>query len=91
MSQKKYKHPVDRFVARLPGGSMNVKAFVTAMAICGMVGVPIFMNSDKRKQGHDLFSQERPEAIIRGQEKLREQFLKERDARREERRKAEEK
>ncbi len=38
----------------------------------GVCGVPVFAKDQKR--GHDLFSQERPEAILESQEKALKDF-----------------
>ena len=73
----------DRWLQRIPG-SIQFKAFATGVVLCGALGYPIFAagSGEGQKQGHDYFSQERPEAVIRGEEQLRKQYLQERDERR---------
>jgi hypothetical protein len=63
---------MDKFVNKLPG-STPVKAFVAAVALCGLFAIPVFRSSETR-QGHDYMSSEKPEAIIASQEKLRREF-----------------
>jgi hypothetical protein len=77
----------DRFVAKLPG-SVQVQAFSVGMVLCIAMGYPIFVSGQKEKQGHDYFSQERPEAILQGEESSRKKYLAEREVRREERKRA---
>lgn len=56
------------------GGNPKTKAFVISAALCGLLAVPLFDPNKKQRQGHDYFSQEKPEAITAGQE--RQQRLK---------------
>ena len=74
----------DRLIQKVPG-SLQVKAFVSASLLCIALGYPIFRSTDGR-QGHDYFSQERPEAILKGEEESRQKYLMEREQRREQRR-----
>ena len=76
----------DRYLAKMPG-SIQFKAFGAGMVLCAALGYPVFAGGTG-KQGHDYFSQERPEAVLQGEERSRKQYLKEREERREERRKA---
>ena len=74
---------VDRFISKIPG-SVQFKAFAAGVVVCTALAYPVFATGSG-KQGHDYFSQERPEAILRGEEQSRKQYLKERDERREQR------
>lgn len=58
-------------INKLPGGDRS-KVFVGASLIIGLSGVPVFMKKEKR--GHDLFSQERPEAVLQSQEQAMKEF-----------------
>jgi hypothetical protein len=60
---------MDNFMNKIPG-SPPVKAFVVAAFITTALAYPVFRTKDNR-QGHDLFSQEKPEAIASGQERAR--------------------
>mmetsp|Transcript_13958 Transcript_13958/g.26751 ORF Transcript_13958/g.26751 Transcript_13958/m.26751 type:complete len:85 (-) Transcript_13958:188-442(-) len=74
----------DRLLQRVPG-SMPFKAFVAGMTLCTVMAYPVFAPSnEKTKQGHDYFSQERPEAVLQAEQASRKQYLKERQQRREE-------
>lgn len=74
----------DRLLAKVPG-SVQFKAFAAGTAVCLALGYPIFFRGKAQPQGHDYFSQERPEAILKGEEASRKQYLKEREERREQR------
>ena len=52
--------------------SQNQKVFLGTFTLLGLCGVPVFFKNEKR--GHDLFSQERPEAILESQEKALKEF-----------------
>jgi len=52
--------------------SQNQKVFLGTFTFLGLCGVPVFFKNEKR--GHDLFSQERPEAILESQEKALKEF-----------------
>ena len=45
---------------------------IGTFAFLGICGIPVFAKDQKR--GHDLFSQERPEAILESQEKALKEF-----------------
>lgn len=60
---------MDRFLQKLPG-STPLKAFVVAGIITATLAYPVFRTQQTR-QGHDLFSQEKPEVIAAGQERAR--------------------
>jgi hypothetical protein len=61
---------MDNFIKKIPG-SPPAKAFVFASLITAALAYPVFRTKDKARQGHDLFSQEKPEAIASGQERAR--------------------
>ena len=61
---------MDKLINKLPG-SPPVKAFLCAGLVTAALAYPVFRTKDKTKQGHDLFSQEKPEAIASGQERAR--------------------
>jgi len=61
---------MDKFVNKLPG-TPGVKAFIAASFICGLLAMPVFGVSKEGRQGHDYFSQEKPEAIRSGEERKR--------------------
>lgn len=63
---------MDRFINKVPG-SPQVKAFAVAITVVGLLAYPVFGVSKEGRQGHDYFSQERPEAILAGEERLRKQ------------------
>ena len=52
--------------------SQNQKVALGTFTLLGLCGVPVFFKNEKR--GHDLFSQERPEAILESQEKALKEF-----------------
>jgi len=58
----------------IPGGSLQIRAVVASVAVCALLAVPVFKkdgSKSKTRQGHDYFSQERPEAIRAGEEERR--------------------
>jgi len=61
---------VDRFLERLPG-TPTQKAAVASVTLCVILGYPIFRVQKETLQGHDYFSQEKPEAIRAGEERRR--------------------
>ncbi|KAL7557180.1 hypothetical protein ACA910_018333 [Epithemia clementina (nom. ined.)] len=75
-TQQSSQSVVDQLVNRLPG-SMTAKAFGTALAITILAGIPYFIKDSTadRRQGHQFFSSEKPEAIIAQQEQARKQYL----------------
>lgn len=48
------------------------KVAIGSLTFLGLCGVPVFAKDEKR--GHDLFSQERPEAVAQSQEKALRNF-----------------
>lgn len=60
-----------QLIQRIPG-SQNLQVFVATSVLIGICGVPVFFKEQKR--GHDLFSQERPEAVLASQEQLLREF-----------------
>ena len=58
-------------VQKLPGGE-NTKAFIGTAILLGGCAVPVFKPT---KTGHDLFSQEKPQAIIDSESKLRKDYM----------------
>ena len=73
---------LDQYMARIPG-SMPFKAFMAGMICCTALAIPVFFSpTAESRQGHDYFSQERPEAVLAGQERARQQYLQEREVRR---------
>jgi len=52
-----------------------VKVFLGASFIIGGCAIPVFTKEEKR--GHDLFSQERPEAVLNSQEQAMKKFDRE--------------
>ena len=62
-----------QLIQKIPGGQ-NVQVFIGTSVLVGLCGVPVFFKNEKR--GHDLFSQERPEAVLDSQEKLLKEFDK---------------
>lgn len=56
---------------KIPGGP-RVQAFVGTAAILGLCAIPVFAKDDR--PGHDLFSQEKPEAVLESQEQLQKDF-----------------
>jgi len=69
----------DDFVKKLPGGHYT-KLFVATSTILAVTAFPIFFNTKEVRQGHDYFSQEKPEAIRAGQEQLRKEYRQARKA-----------
>ena len=60
---------MDSIIKKIPG-SVPVKSFLGALLISGALAYPVFKTKNV-KQGHDLFSQDKPEAIQAGQERAR--------------------
>jgi hypothetical protein len=63
---------MDKLVAKIPG-STSTKAFVTALVCVAGCAIPAFGTSAPERQGHALFSHEKPEQIASGQERQRRQ------------------
>jgi len=59
-------------VKKIPGGP-RVQVFVGSALILGICAVPVFAKP-KEKRGHDLFSQEKPEAVVQSKERLQKEF-----------------
>lgn len=57
---------------KIPGGQ-RVQVFVGTALILGISAIPVFSNP-KQKKGHDLFSQEKPEAVEQLEDERRKQF-----------------
>ena len=60
-------------VQKIPGGQ-NVQAFVGTSILLGLCAIPVF--GKDTKTGHDLFSQEKPQAIVESESKLRKDYMK---------------
>jgi hypothetical protein len=65
---------MDRFVSKIPG-SPPVKAFGLSLIIAAACAYPVFGGgrASETRQGHDLFSQEKPEVIASQEEQKRRQ------------------
>lgn len=62
-------------LTKLPG-SENVKAFVGTSILLGLCAVPVFGKIGKdTKAGHDLFSQEKPQAMVDSERVLRKDYM----------------
>ena len=61
-------------VQKIPGGP-NVQVFVGTAILVGVCAIPVFSKPNE-KRGHDLFSQEKPEAVVASTEKLQRDFYK---------------
>jgi len=59
-------------VQKLPGGQ-NAQAFIGTSILLGLCAIPVF--GKDTKAGHDLFSQEKPQAIIENESKLRKDYM----------------
>jgi len=59
-------------IQKLPG-SDNVKALVGTAALVGLCAIPVF--GKNTKAGHDLFSQEKPQAMVDSESKLRKDYM----------------
>lgn len=58
-------------VRKIPGGT-RVQVGVITLSSLVLCSIPVFWNDTKR--GEDLFSQERPEAIVQTEEQLWKEF-----------------
>ena len=56
---------------KIPGGP-KTQVFVGTSALLFLCAIPVFAKDEKR--GHDLFSQEKPEAVVASQEKAIKEF-----------------
>ena len=59
-------------VQKIPGGE-NVQALVGTSILLGLCAVPVWFKNTKA--GHDLFSQEKPQAIVDSESKLRREYM----------------
>lgn len=57
-------------------GSQNTQVFVGTSILLGLCAVPVFFKDTKA--GHDLFSQEKPQAIVDSESKLRKGYMESR-------------
>jgi hypothetical protein len=53
--------------------SQGSKVAIGSLTFIGLCGVPVFAKPNE-KRGHDLFSQEKPEAVLASQESLLKEF-----------------
>lgn len=67
-------------VQKIPGGQ-NVQAFFGTAILLGFCAVPVF--SKDTKAGHDLFSQEKPQAIVDSESQLRRGYMEKKEKQRE--------
>jgi hypothetical protein len=74
---------IDQQLRRLvPGKTPGRQALVIAGVLIVGLAYPVYSATDTR-QGHDLFSQEKPESIAQGQEQARKEYLEKKAAARE--------
>lgn len=67
---------LDRQIRRfIPGKTPGIQAIVVASVLVVALAYPVFNVARDGRQGHDLFSQEKPEAIAQGQERSRQEYL----------------
>ena len=59
-------------VQKIPGGQ-NVQVFVGTSILLGLCAIPVF--GKDTKTGHDLFSQEKPQAIVDSESELRKGYM----------------
>jgi len=59
-------------VQKIPGGP-NVQVFVGTSILLGGCALPVFAKDTKA--GHDLFSQEKPQAIVDSEQELRKDYM----------------
>lgn len=60
-----------QLIQKIPG-PQNFQVFIATSVLIGLCGIPVFTKDQKR--GHDLFSQEKPEALVQSQEQLLKEF-----------------
>ena len=63
---------VDQWVNRLPG-SVGWKAFGTAVVITVACAIPFMNGMGDKRQGHNIFSSDKPEVIAAQQDQERRQ------------------
>lgn len=68
---------LESLIRKIPGGQ-RVQVFVGTAFILGLSAVPVFYKPQKK--GHDLFSQEKPQAVEERQEELKQQYRAQRKA-----------
>ncbi|KAL7547238.1 hypothetical protein ACHAWF_010593 [Thalassiosira exigua] len=73
---------IHQLLQKIPGGP-NVKVFVGTFVLLGLCAVPVFAKDTKA--GHDLFSQEKPQAIVDGESEMRKKDMERRMEEREQR------
>jgi len=61
-----------QLLQKIPGGP-NTKVFVGTSVLLGLCAIPVFAKDTKA--GHDLFSQEKPQAILDSETKLRKDYM----------------
>ena len=61
-------------VQKIPGGQ-RMQVFTVTIGSIALCGIPVWF-SGKQKAGHDLFSQEKPEAIQASQDRLQRERAK---------------
>ena len=66
--------PSQPTVDKVPGGP-NTKVFIGVSVMLGLCAVPVFSKPNE-KRGHDLFSQEKPEAVVASTERLQREYYK---------------
>mmetsp|Transcript_4872 Transcript_4872/g.5649 ORF Transcript_4872/g.5649 Transcript_4872/m.5649 type:complete len:86 (-) Transcript_4872:145-402(-) len=71
---------LESLLQKIPGGP-RVQVFVGTAFILGLSAIPIWYNP-KQKKGHDLFSQDKPEAFEKLEDQRRTKF---REARKQQR------
>ncbi|KAL9182883.1 hypothetical protein ACHAXT_004162 [Thalassiosira profunda] len=61
---------------KIPGGP-NTKVFVGTSLLVGLCAIPVFAKDTKA--GHDLFSQEKPQAMLDSESKMRKGYMEKKD------------
>ncbi|CAB9522306.1 expressed unknown protein [Seminavis robusta] len=79
---------LDARLAKYPG-SPGFKVFVAVSTILVVTGYPIYRSTVGGKQGEHYFSQERPEQIVKAQERSKREYREKRKAWLEEQKKLE--
>jgi hypothetical protein len=63
-------------VKKIPGGP-RMQVFAVTIGSLAFCAIPVYWKQEK--QGHDLFSQEKPEAVRANEEKLQKEFRKQKN------------
>mmetsp|Transcript_13395 Transcript_13395/g.20894 ORF Transcript_13395/g.20894 Transcript_13395/m.20894 type:complete len:85 (-) Transcript_13395:1002-1256(-) len=63
---------LEPLLQKIPGGP-RVQVLVGSAVLLGICAVPVFAKPQE-KRGHDLFSQEKPEAVVQSKERLQQEF-----------------